>query len=132
MLYLPQISSNKRDPNIFLRFRAFFLHALVHFLLVMIWLFPYGFKAKLIAALFISTTHIAIDALRIYCEKHLFSRKDFTILKRKDVFSFFLGNRNAESARFITKYHQSWLGLNALDQGLHILMMILAIYLLKL
>ena len=99
---------------------AVFIHCFFHFILILLWLMPYDFIFRLRAALYISTIHFIIDVSRVRVEEFLYDKKDFTVLKRKDVISYLAGNRNAESGPFMKKYLKRWIFINIADQGLHL------------
>lgn len=119
-LYSIRISSAKRTSDFIRRLEAVFIHCVFHFILILLWLLPYDFIFQLRAALYISIIHFIIDFSRVRVEEFLYDKKDFTILKRKDVISYLAGNRNAESGPFMKKYLKRWIAINIADQGLHL------------
>ncbi|MBC2695737.1 MAG: DUF3307 domain-containing protein [Desulfobacteraceae bacterium] len=119
-LYSTRISRAKRTSDVIKRLKAVFLHCFFHFILILLWLMPYDFIFRLRAALYISIIHFIIDFSRVHVEGFLYDKKDFIILKRKDVISYLFGNRNSESGTFMKRYLKRWIVINIADQGLHL------------
>ena len=129
-LYSPQMSFNKRVPDVNRRLKAISIHCLYHALIIlfMLWLAAYPFFFMIRAALIIGITHFIIDISRIHLEGRMFDKKDFTILSRKDFFLFLAGNKNTDCAPFMKKYLRRWVITNLTDQGLHIGIILIFIF----
>jgi hypothetical protein len=130
LLYSPQMSSAKRVPDFNRRLKAIAIHCLYHSLIIifMLWIAAYPFFFMIRAALIIGLMHFIIDISRIYLEGRIFDKKDFTILNRKDFFSFLAGNKNTDCAPFMKKYLRRWVITNLIDQGSHIGIILIFIF----
>lgn len=126
-LYSPGMSTAKRVSDVGKRFKAVAIHCFYHALIIVfvLWIAGYGLGLIAQAAIFISILHFIVDVSRIHIEGFVFEKKDFAILKRKDVFAYLTGNKNAECSPFMGRYFRRWVFMNLADQGLHITIILL-------
>jgi len=96
------------------------VHCLVHALFVWLWLWGMPWPLKAWASIYIFATHFLIDVVRINVEPLLIDKSQFVILRRKDVFRYFMGKGEAKSDAFLSRHFKKWSLVNAGDQLLHV------------
>lgn len=125
LVYSTRLSSGKRTDDLPVRLRALFLHCLIHLGWVLVWLWFYEWQLKILAALYIFVIHFVIDFSRPYVERVVISRDEFVVTSRKDILMWFWGKSDDRTSRFMRKFFPQWVFVNILDQGSHILSIII-------
>ena len=122
LTYSTFLARAKRSVSTSSRAKAVSLHCFVHafFVLILGWLF--GIKGTVVAAGYIFVVHFMIDFVRVQVEPHIFNSTDFVIVYKGQLINYVLGRRDDQRNldRFIGKYFWKWLGMNFIDQSLHL------------
>lgn len=122
LIYSPGLAQNKRSGSWGRRSWYILRHVLIHALFVWIWLWTYSLELKVLASLYIFVVHYLIDISRTYYEPALIAKQDFHIFSRKDLLAWLTGRSVPDETQvFLKKHLRTWLGINLLDQSLHLI-----------
>jgi hypothetical protein len=120
VIYSRFVSGLKRADSALSRVLATFLHCLFHAAFVFLFLWHVSVRARLLACVYVFGVHFLIDAARVFAERNLVPSQDILILSRKDVLRFLTGRAREPVNAFFRKNMKTWVGMNLLDQGLHL------------
>jgi hypothetical protein len=131
LIYSRFVSGLKRADSAWSRVLGTFLHVLFHAAFVFLFLWHVPFRARLLACLYVFGVHFLIDIARVLAERKLYASQDIIIFSKKDVLRFLAGRAREPVNVFFRKNMKTWVGMNLLDQGLHLasfLVFVLGIY----
>jgi len=114
LVYSPRIAESKRRDSLPVRMKAIAFHCL----------WSSENKLKLYASSYIFVSHFIIDLSRTYFEEALIDRNKFKIFKRKELLLWLVGKGDYRTKNFMKKHYRKWIFVNAIDQSLHMLVII--------
>ncbi|NLI80112.1 MAG: DUF3307 domain-containing protein [Deltaproteobacteria bacterium] len=127
LAYSSFLARTKRSNSAFAKFLGIGIHVTVHGCFVYLWLWFFQVENRALAVSFVVTTHFLIDWSRILVETKWFDAENVRILTRREVFRWLTHRRgNSREIPFFTENHlRKWILVNAGDQALHLLAIIM-------
>jgi hypothetical protein len=120
LAYSRFVSGMKRAERAASRVLATSVHCLVHAVLVFLFLWAVPMATRLYAALYVFGVHFLIDLIRVALERNFYPPEDRVILSKKDIMRMLAGRARKPVHGFLPQNKKAWLGMNLVDQGLHL------------
>ncbi len=120
LIYSRFVSGLKRSDKASSRLLATALHCIFHALFVFLFLWYVPVRTRLAACLYVFFAHFLIDYSRVFVERKIYRPEDVIIFSKKDILRFIAGSAKDPVNTFFGKHRKIWLGMNLLDQGMHL------------
>jgi len=119
-VYSRWVSGLKRSPRAGSRWLATAIHCGFHAVFVLLFLWPLPARVRLAACLYVCAVHFLIDTARVWLERKVYAPEGMVILSKQDLLRLALGRARQPVSRFFRKNMRTWVGVNALDQAVHL------------
>ena len=127
-IYSRLVSGLKRADRVSSRMLATAIHCFFHAVFVFVFLLFVPVHTRLWACLYVFAAHFLIDFSRVFVERKIYPPEDIIIFSKKDVLRFALGRAGDSVNDFFGKNMKTWMGMNLLDQSLHLVSMIVFVF----